>query len=183
MGKTITFAITTILCLLFLSVVAVSFVQPLHIPFLGDAAQRSVDKGVTCFLITGNENGLDVLSDAEAAHMYDVKWLIDLTFLFGLVFGLFSVLLYDKRTHRKIRFAPLGFFVVLVILIVSPFAQLFDRFHEVFFPQGNYTFAFDSMLIQTYPATFFQAALIMIAVLYLIGSIIFAYVHVKKSKK
>jgi uncharacterized membrane protein len=44
---------------------------------------------------------------------------------------------------------------MLIIGFLIPFETLFTYFHLTLFPQGNWMFPPDSILVQFYPATFF----------------------------
>lgn len=54
----------------------------------------------------------------------------------------------------------------LGIIGLLSFSLLFEKFHELLFPQGNWTFAADSLLIQTFPLQFWvnEAILVLIGV-------------------
>lgn len=49
----------------------------------------------------------------------------------------------------------LAFLVLLVLLVLINFTASFDVFHRIFFPQGNWIFPYDSLLITLFPSNFF----------------------------
>jgi hypothetical protein len=56
-------------------------------------------------------------------------------------------------------------FIFLVLLILSTnFYSLFDNFHVVFYPQGNYMFPEGSLLITMFPFGFFFQFFIRLAI-------------------
>ena len=175
--RTVLTSVAVIISIFLLSIILVSIIQPLHIPFLGDVDQQDVDRAITTFLLTGNEEQIDFLTPNEQSHMHDVKVLLDLGILILLTLIIGLVLTYDQHVFKRIRFVPLLAAVVLGILSLTPFTTLFAQFHEVVFPQGNYTFPFDSILIQTYPESFFQMMFVLIIVIYLVLSIWFMRMH------
>ncbi len=47
------------------------------------------------------------------------------------------------------------FFILLLYFLGNNFPVLFENFHEIFFPQGNYTFPSGSLIITIFPFGFF----------------------------
>jgi len=47
------------------------------------------------------------------------------------------------------------FFILLLYLLGNNFPVLFDNFHRMFFPQGNYSFPIGSLIINIFPFGFF----------------------------
>ncbi len=107
----------------------------------------------------------------QASHLQDVKDIIQpLDVIYYVLIGLLLLLLIWVSYHDSKNFltnlfkvtfiAPLiaiGLMVVLGLLFLN-FGSAFESFHQVFFPQGNYTFPVDSLLITLFPLTFFKAA-------------------------
>ncbi|MBI2665931.1 DUF1461 domain-containing protein [Candidatus Woesearchaeota archaeon] len=101
----------------------------------------------------------------EISHLQDVKkvmFLIDKLFLFFLVvsFGMIFYLGKDMDTLKKI-FLCSGISTIIgtIFLLLSAifiFPSAFTIFHQVFFPQGNWIFPVDSLLIKIFPETFFK---------------------------
>jgi integral membrane protein (TIGR01906 family) len=121
------------------------------------------------------KNNLDFLSSDEQSHMTDVKHLFDAAYILdliaaGLLIGVIAVFAaakmwtrFDELLERSLRGAgwtilPLCFFLGLATLI--NFEKLWILFHAIFFPQGNWAFAPDSILITLYPEGFWQAAVV-----------------------
>jgi len=116
-----------------------------------------------------------LFNTAERSHLADVKrvintleWLAPFLFLIWL-----AVLPFTELNTVLVR----GFQILLLIvflLVLIPFDTVFTHFHQVFFPQGNWMFPADSMLILLYPASFFQAFFTQILALTLVFSSVFA---------
>src|SRR3989344_8111032 len=102
-------------------------------------------------------------TSAEASHLEDVKSVmkaVNIVFVIALIaLLLFGVYLYKKGELGKGLFyggIASGVFVLLFGFIgVSGFDQLFEAFHNIFFPQGNWMFASDSLIITLFPGEFF----------------------------
>ena len=97
------------------------------------------------------------LTQTERLHLLDVhSLLIWLSFLVGCAVIL-SILIekevIDERFARDSRSFMIGLSVVSVAAVVL-FPVFFEGFHRVFFPQGNYSFSEDSLIIQCFPPAF-----------------------------
>jgi|GEM_PF-2128859 len=129
-----------------------------------------------------NDN-IAFLTLAERAHMNDVRRVFDaMKIMFAVVVAvLISEVVFiitkskrgrhskrDRRTDRDNHFDPMrkGFLyggaATLAIVLLLALSSLFDfssfwtAFHHVLFPQGNWTFPYDSVLITLFPEEFFQ---------------------------
>ena len=113
-------------------------------------------------------SGVAFFGPDEISHLDDVRIL--LSKIFALYYGsiiLFIVLtffLIEKNVKRFLRSLGIMFtassIVVFITFIVfyflsRNFSFLFEKFHLVFFPQGNYTFAESSLIITLFPFGFF----------------------------
>ena len=110
---------------------------------------------------------------AEKSHMEDVKKLFGLAYLIesitGVVFlSIFFVFIFQKKFRLIARWLFRGSLIslILLFLIVSVsfihFEAIFNFFHIIFFPQGNWSFDASSMLISLFPVGFFEAIAIRI---------------------
>jgi len=109
-----------------------------------------------------------VFNEQESAHMTDVAWLIRL----GLVILIFAtiLLLALKPTARTIYYGAGILTALLLILAIIPFETVFTKFHQVFFPQGNWQFSSDSTIIQYYSYDFFYKYAVFIGVYSLLAA-------------
>jgi integral membrane protein (TIGR01906 family) len=111
----------------------------------------------------GNAASLDSVAGmtaAEKSHLADVKDLMkDLPILF-LVLALVWLTLFNRiKEKRKILlYGGLVAVAIPLLLAIVPFDSIFTLFHQLFFPQGNWMFSPDSLLIQIYPIQFFHDA-------------------------
>jgi len=107
-------------------------------------------------------------TDAEINHLEDVRAVTNkLLILFYsslILFVLFTILLIHKKIGLFLKsmgmvFVSAASAVVLILLLLytlsSNFWVFFEQFHQVFFPQGNYMFPADSLLITLFPIGFF----------------------------
>lgn len=116
-----------------------------------------------------------VFNAAEQSHLADVKRVIRGVVSSSLVLFIVFLALLSFSDQRKAL--TRGFWLLLIIALLlafTPFDAVFTRFHELFFPQGNWMFASDSMLILLYPASFFQAFFAHLLALALVFSSILA---------
>ncbi len=109
-------------------------------------------------------------SSSEQSHFRDVKHVLD--FAKALALGLsFFVLMYltlffvlDKsEIYRLLRLSGImiiSFFSLLLITIAISFNGVFYLFHALLFPQGNWMFLFNSVIIIVFSEGFFVKAAI-----------------------
>ncbi|MDD3776543.1 MAG: DUF1461 domain-containing protein [Actinomycetota bacterium] len=105
----------------------------------------------------------------EISHLEDVRILINwLLFAFYLSLALFIITIILLLHKPWVIFArSIGIILLsgaclilillaLLLLFSQNFVVLFENFHQVFFPQGNYIFPEDSLLITLFPLGFFN---------------------------
>ncbi len=107
---------------------------------------------------------IDSFTKREQAHLKDVKLLID---LICILYYMLSVLLIGLLYYLPVSAILLslrnaGIAVVVMVALIGAvalinFSAVWNAFHHIFFPQGNWRFPADSLLIQLYPAGYFQA--------------------------
>ena len=108
-------------------------------------------------------------SPDEISHLYDVRKLLVKIFILYCVsiilFVIMTFLLIEKNIKNFIRnlgaiFIISSAFMLLFIIILyflgENFPVLFDNFHMLFFPQGNYAFPGGSLIITLLPSGFFN---------------------------
>lgn len=93
----------------------------------------------------------------EIAHLADVKWLLGVVRLVAaFCVGFLVAIAFRARGvfRRAARRAPFVFVAVGVVVVVSyqifGFHAVGTFLHEIVFPQGNYSFPFDSLMITLY---------------------------------
>lgn len=121
--------------------------------------QETVD-----FLQGEKELDLEYTLD-EFSHLEDVKKVMgvfDYLFYFGLLVVTLIVTYYrknEKQLNKLFFYGGIvtgGFVLVKLFFSLVAFDWAFKIFHEIFFPQGNWRFPSDSLLIQTFPGDFFM---------------------------
>ena len=100
----------------------------------------------------------------EKSHLQDVKQVMNnfnYLFYFSLLI-LTLIITYYKKDQKQLKklfkfggITTVISLLVLLILILINFNYTFTIFHKLFFPQGNWIFVADSLLIQTFPIEFF----------------------------
>jgi integral membrane protein (TIGR01906 family) len=169
--KIILFSVVAILFLVLFSFKMVLFLTP-----LSDNQQQTVD------FLQGKEELKVPYEKNAVSHMDDVKkvfFYADVIFYLSLliVTGMFTY--YKKKQIDFLKFGGwttiLGLGSMLVFALVG-FNTLFTWFHKIFFPQGNWMFDADSLLIQTFPIEFFVSMSVKIFILALVFGIVFIVV-------
>ncbi|MDP7140833.1 MAG: DUF1461 domain-containing protein [Candidatus Woesearchaeota archaeon] len=115
----------------------------------------------------GKELSSEFFEEKEILHMKDVKRLIERgSYLLYSLVGSFLILVVVliKTTNRNKVVKYLGFSLIAggsivigvsLLLWLFDFSSLFTNFHLIFFPQGNWMFPSESMLIGLFPKAFF----------------------------
>ncbi len=150
---TILFCIVLPLFLLLLSYKTVLFFTSLT------SAQEEV------FLFLDGKQELSTeFTELERSHLEDVKEVMMYAdyVLYVLLLTLALVITYYKKQKDFVLklFEYGGKTTIAAMLLLGMlsflfFDALFTIFHQIFFPQGNWQFAADSLLIQTFPLEFF----------------------------
>ncbi|OAV60243.1 TIGR01906 family membrane protein [Enteractinococcus helveticum] len=127
-------------------------------------------------------NGNPVFTQAEVGHMADVKQVMLVTMIAGLVAAVVCVvamiMLYRMRKGGIARslFAGAVWFtaVMIVLAVVAAFGwqAFFAGFHQIFFADGTWTFATSDSLIRLYPGQFWVDAAAGVAGLTLVTMIV-----------
>lgn len=105
----------------------------------------------------------DSFTQNEQGHLQDVHHLIAWgSFIVGCAV-IISILIEKEVVPQRlvvdVRRMILTL-VLLTLLAVTGFSFFFELFHQVFFPQGNYSFPADSLIIQCFPPLFWMLNLI-----------------------
>src|SRR3989344_674426 len=122
----------------------------------------------------------------EVSHLEDVKGvmkIIDYLFYFSLLVLTLILTFYRKKKEETKKLLFYGGITTVIMLgmillfLLLSFHSAFTVFHNLFFPQGNWQFASDSLLIQTFPLGFFIGMSYKIFVQSLIYGIIFILLY------
>jgi len=109
-------------------------------------------------------NGQPVLNERERAHMNDVRTVFRGLWVLAAISAVVVIAAtrrHDRsRTWQTVRRGALGLTVGVVVLgavAVVAFDQLFETFHEIFFPAGSYLFdPRTDRLVQLFPFQFWD---------------------------
>jgi uncharacterized membrane protein len=115
-------------------------------------------------LATGSGPGVAVYTADEAAHLRDARAVLYLFVVLAVASLVFIVAALvhrpnDARRWRAVARGGAGLAIGAVVAgVVGFFAfdPLFELFHRVFFPGGNWEFPADSNMIRLYPYAFWQ---------------------------
>lgn len=116
----------------------------------------------------------------EKSHLEDVTLLIRIAFF---LLAVISIILFRNKQWMKIT--SKGTIILLIILALAtiiPFDSLFTTFHQILFPQGNWTFPVDSTIISFYPKEFFQNYSIAIAIHAIVIALTLTYLQIVSRK-
>jgi hypothetical protein len=112
----------------------------------------------TRHLILFKNEGTGILTHQEVSHLNDVRVLVYkfavLALVCGVLFFFFKQRHLGGEINQEFYLSIAGVLVFLTIILATIFPFFFEEFHQVLFPQGNYAFSADSLLIQTYPPMF-----------------------------
>ncbi|MEK6822416.1 MAG: DUF1461 domain-containing protein [Nanoarchaeota archaeon] len=133
---------------------------------------------------------IEGMSDAELQHLRDVKnvWHGGLALTTRWT-GLWTVLLARAWRRRKLASAlEWGGLLTVTLMIASaivPFNALWNTFHTITFPQGNWVFAYNAKIITLFPPEFFEAVVLRVALLTLfLGLVTYGISHlVRRAEK
>jgi integral membrane protein (TIGR01906 family) len=116
------------------------------------------------------KRNINYFNDNEISHLSDVKILLNKIFiLFYCCLSIFlalTLILYlaTKQIYKflqgislifLISSAVYIFFILLLFFFGNNFPELFENFHLIFFPQGNWAFPEGSLIITIFPFGFF----------------------------
>lgn len=124
----------------------------------------------------------------EIEHFYDVRVIFTTIFIIYFIsiilFIVILVILSERNMKSFLRntgnvfiIAPVIIFIIVLLLLLfgRNFPVLFEKFHKVFFPQGNYAFAGNSLIISIFPFEFFYSFFIRLVICSAIMALIFLF--------
>ena len=151
-----------------------------------------VNQQQTINYLEGGELQLNYTS-AEVSHLKDVKGVIrlgDYLFYFSLLM-VTLIITYHKKKKEEIKkllfyggISTVSFLLLMLIISIFNFDFVFAYFHKIFFPQGNWQFATESLLIQTFPREFFvEFSRMMFRISIILGGILLIFGKRYKRRK
>jgi hypothetical protein len=127
-----------------------------------EVRRQAVDQAFR--LVIGDQQPQTVFTELEASHLQDVHGIYEafITVGFYLALCVLATKLFLKKTlpyqysREQIQLMRWGSRAIIICtlfgLLIFPF--FFELFHRLFFPQGNYSFPDNSLLIQSFPISF-----------------------------
>lgn len=103
-------------------------------------------------------------TSAELSHLQDVQKVMSTTEYLFLISFLTTLTILGLNFRNKtilkklLRYGGIATLIatgIILLFLLVAFNSSFTIFHQLFFPQGNWQFPFDSLLIQTFPLEFF----------------------------
>ncbi len=119
-----------------------------------------IDRNVIRY-ITGLSSKLNAdFDENEKSHMADVRRIILFEeFVFIALLIWFFILAYKRKINlNQFKKAALIVFLIALFSLIASlfFNRFFELFHLIVFPQGNWQFSANSLMIQIYQQSFFQ---------------------------
>lgn len=148
------------------------------IDYLGDL-RLPLDK---CWRPTPNATDCPMFEEGALQHMVDVKVVTETTYIIGFAVSLITAgLLGIAYRYPIYRFAvqrgltygsifTLSLIAMVIVMATVAWDFFFDTFHEIFFAEGTWRFAFSDTLIRLFPERFWFDASITIGIFTVIGA-------------
>jgi integral membrane protein (TIGR01906 family) len=180
-GRAASFLTAVATAIVIVAIVIMPFLSPQWVAFEQGRAQaeawtgfttaelRTATDAILSDLVFGGDfsvaiDGVPVLNEREQAHMADVRFVFRGLWVLAVVSVVVLVAATRRRdrvrTWRAVRAGALGLTVGTVVLGVIglvAFDQLFSVFHEIFFPAGSYLFdPLTDRLVQLFPFAFWD---------------------------
>jgi len=127
----------------------------------------------------------------EIGHMEDVRELLkNILILFIISMAgfliLFIILIFTDKKNSLRKMGPVFLWASTIVLVLFlalyimslNFSYLFEKFHTVFFPQGNYMFSADSLLLTLFPFRFFYQYFLRLIICSSIGAAVSAIIGI-----
>lgn len=152
---------------------------------LAEATLRylTTNQGINNLMQLNDSNLRTVYTPSEVAHLQDVKVVIQVaSIVWYVICGLliaFLIWMLVTKSWAQIRRSffwgavlTLLAMIALVVLMILSFNSVFEKFHAIFFPKGNWTFTASSGLIRLFPLPLWVNAFAMVAGFALLVSIL-----------
>ncbi len=194
--------------ILLITVAIVPFLTPGWVAFEQGRAQAATWTGYTTSelsaatdailsdLVLGGSFAVEVkaqpvLNERERAHMNDVRTVFRGLWVLAAISALILIAATRRpdrsRTWRAVRRGALGLTVGVAVLgavAVVAFDQLFETFHEIFFPAGSYDFdPRTDRLVQLFPFPFWDETAMAVGAVIIALALALAFLAGRRSRR
>ena len=133
-----------------------------------------------------NTDGAPLFKAGEVSHMADVKSVITMAFIVGLVLAIgivIAIVYLARRSHGGVRRGLFAGSVATLVLVITlgvlgfmGWETFFTDFHEIFFKNGTWTFYLNDTLIRLFPGQFWEdAGLVIGIVVFVVSTLTLAF--------
>ena len=154
--------LTSGIIFLFSTSIIATFIFLFFLPTHNTHELQEEHQAITTSVLPFTNTDLSFLTASEENHMHDVSRLG----LFFLTTSILSGLFCFRYGFHKVLRASGFFLITIFFLSILFFRQFWNLFHYVFFPQGNWQFPQNSILITLYPQEYFFGATLIFLGLY-----------------
>ncbi len=172
----------TVGAMLFLAMVSILIIAPLmlislnrttytawvnaHSEFTPNTVEHVIDDVLSA--LEGGELSNIVFSDAEKSHIYDVaqvfayaRIVVVTSVVLLFFFALFVIWYKQDAALFFLSLSAAGAFVtiasaMLVVAVAGNFEWVFEWMHQILFPQGNWQFPPEAVLVRIFPSHIFE---------------------------
>ncbi len=166
------------------NILLIGYFEPLYQVFQEGDQQNGLHQTLSFF--RGESDLPTGFSEQEISHLNDVKivlgWITGIWIFAGLAVMGFMHGGNKKDISNRAGIALVGLGIVGLFLAIG-FNKLFELFHRLVFPQGNWTFDVNSPIIAMFPFGFFVAAYLSIMALSLLEGLILILLTKKQFAK
>lgn len=147
----------------------------------GTTATLARERALSYAMLGSNQSEDIYFTRDEISHLVDVSSLykpfsFTLNFFAVFAWGILIFAVYRKeKMERVLRFSAkaLACCVALLCVCLVIFPFFFEVFHQILFPQGNWAFPADSLLIRIFPEIFWKFLLGLLTLMLLAWSGLF----------
>ncbi len=127
----------------------------------------------------------DNYTQKEKEHMQDVKNLVNFSVFLNIIFLITTIILpkYSKPNLKIIGNTLITLPIISIIISSISYQFVHDVFHAIFFTSNTWLFPADSILIQTYPLTYFRNIFLLITGILLVLGLIIRFIIFKRIQK
>lgn len=130
-----------------------------------DSIKQSSHQTIVKYILTNQKTSIEQdLTTDELNHITDVKNLVQKLPFITLPLIIFLFFLFKKLALNISQVTKYALIILIIILplIFLFFIPFFNSFHQILFPEGNWSFSQESVLIQLYPENLWLSATVIL---------------------